>query len=109
MNGLRKFSALWLVLVGICLVRPCLVRGESNAFIEEAEEANIHVSDRSGPRFADLIALNLGLLSFVLLFIAGRHIAGLIAGILLLDRATQANIVSNQTRIYSLLQTQPTA
>lgn len=61
-----------------------------------------HVSDRSGPRFADLIALNLGFLSFVLLFIAGRHLAGLIAGIVLLDLATQANLVTNQTRIYSL-------
>jgi len=40
MNGLRKFAALWLVLAGICLVRPCLVRGQSNAF---TEEANIHL------------------------------------------------------------------
>ncbi len=39
MNGLRKLSALWLVLAGICLVRPSLVRGQSNAF---TEDANIH-------------------------------------------------------------------
>jgi predicted MFS family arabinose efflux permease len=61
------------------------------------------ISDRRGPRLADLIALTLGLLAFVLLLVAGRQLAGLIGGILLLDLATQANLVSNQTRIYSLL------
>ena len=40
MNGLRKFSALWLVLAGICLVRPCLVRGQSSALTEEAIHSN---------------------------------------------------------------------
>jgi predicted MFS family arabinose efflux permease len=50
-----------------------------------------------------LIALTLGLIAFALLLVAGRHLAGLIGGILLLDLATQANLVSNQTRIYSLL------
>ena len=62
-----------------------------------------HITDRSGPRFADFIALNLGVLSFILLFVAGRHLAGLIVGIVLLDLATQTNLVSNQTRIYSLV------
>ena len=61
------------------------------------------ISDRRGPRLADLIALTLGLIAFVLLVVAGRHLAGLIGGILLLDLATQANLVSNQTLIYSLL------
>ena len=61
------------------------------------------ISDRRGPRLADLIALTLGLIAFALLLVAGRHLAGLIGGILPLDLATQANLVSNQTRIYSLL------
>jgi predicted MFS family arabinose efflux permease len=61
------------------------------------------ISDRGSPRLADSIALTLGLLAFVLLLAAGRHLAGLIGGIVLLDLATQANLVSNQTRIYSLL------
>ena len=43
-------SALWLVLAGICLVRPCLVRGQSNAF---TEEANIHFSTTVQPRVCD--------------------------------------------------------
>jgi hypothetical protein len=50
MNGLRKFSALWLVLAVICLVRPCLVRGQSNAF---TEEANIHFGTTVQPRVCD--------------------------------------------------------
>ena len=50
MNELSKFSALWLVLAGICLVRPCLVRGQSNAF---TEEANIHFSTTVQPRVCD--------------------------------------------------------
>ena len=61
------------------------------------------ISDRRGPRLADLIALTLGLIAFALLLVGGRHLAGLIGGILPLDLATQANLVSNQTRIYSLL------
>ena len=60
------------------------------------------ISDRGRPRLADSIALTLGLLAFVLLLATGRHLAGLIGGIVLLDLATQANLVSNQTRIYSL-------
>lgn len=36
MNGLRKFPVLWLFLAGICLVRPSLVRGQSNALTEKA-------------------------------------------------------------------------
>src|ERR1035437_7030920 len=50
MNGLRKFSAFWLVLAGICLVRPCLVRGQLNAF---TEEANIQFGTTVQPRVCD--------------------------------------------------------
>lgn len=41
MNELRKFSALWLVLAAICMVRPCGLQGQSNAL---AEAATIPVS-----------------------------------------------------------------
>jgi predicted MFS family arabinose efflux permease len=61
------------------------------------------ISDRHGPRFADFMALLAGLFSFVFLFALGRHLAGLLTGIVLLDLATQANLVTNQTRIYSLI------
>jgi predicted MFS family arabinose efflux permease len=41
--------------------------------------------------------------SFVDLYFFGRHMAGLIAGVILLDIGVQAGHVSNQTRIYGLL------
>lgn len=42
------------------------------------------------------------LISFVLLFLFGKHMSGLIAGVVLLDVGVQSGHVSNQTRIYSL-------
>jgi predicted MFS family arabinose efflux permease len=39
----------------------------------------------------------------VVLYEFGRHMAGLIAGVVLLDIGVQAGHVSNQTRIYGLL------
>ena len=54
MNGLWKFSALWLVLAAICLVRPFLVRGQSNALTEEAA---IHFGTTVQPRVCDESAL----------------------------------------------------
>ena len=50
MKGLRKFSTLWLVLAGICLVRPCPVRGQSNAL---TEEGNIQFATAIPPRVCD--------------------------------------------------------
>ena len=62
-----------------------------------------HFSDRSNPRVTIGLALAAGLLSFAVLGFAGQHLAGLIAGIVLLDFAAQVNHVSNQTRIYELM------
>ena len=50
MNGLRRFSALWLVLAGICLVWPCLMRGQSNALTEDAA---IYFGTNVQPRACD--------------------------------------------------------
>jgi predicted MFS family arabinose efflux permease len=62
-----------------------------------------HFADRYGARRNVLIALLVTALSFVILFVFGKHMAGLIAGVILLDIGVQAGHVSNQTRIYSLL------
>ena len=59
-------------------------------------------ADRRNPRLAIGFALVVGLISYGVLGFAGRHLAGLIAGIVLLDLAAQVNHVSNQTRIYAL-------
>jgi predicted MFS family arabinose efflux permease len=41
--------------------------------------------------------------SFVVLYVFGKHMGGLIAGVVLLDIGVQSGHVSNQTRIYGLL------
>ncbi len=61
-----------------------------------------HITDRRGPRFTILSALFLTLASFVLMATFGTSLAGLIAGVILLDLGVQAGHVANQTRIYSI-------
>ncbi len=61
------------------------------------------MADRYGARRNVLISLVVTLLSFVILYVFGRHMTGLIAGVILLDIGVQSGHVSNQTRIYSLL------
>ena len=61
------------------------------------------LADRYGARRNVLFALLITAASFVDLYFFGRHMAGLIAGVILLDIGVQAGHVSNQTRIYSLV------
>ncbi|HTI14273.1 MAG TPA: MFS transporter [Dictyobacter sp.] len=59
-------------------------------------------ADRRDARYANGIALAIVLVSFVLMWIGGQFLAGLIVGVILLDLGTQANQVANQARVYSL-------
>jgi predicted MFS family arabinose efflux permease len=59
-------------------------------------------ADRKGPRFTILLALVTTLASFLLLGVLGKVMAGLIAGVVLLDVGVQSGHVANQTRIYAL-------
>jgi predicted MFS family arabinose efflux permease len=59
-------------------------------------------ADRKGPRFTILLALVTTLASFLLLGALGKVMAGLIAGVVLLDVGVQSGHVANQTRIYAL-------
>lgn len=61
------------------------------------------LADRYGARRNVLIALLVTVVSFVDLYLFGRHMGGLIAGVILLDIGVQAGHVSNQTRIYGLI------
>ncbi len=61
-----------------------------------------HVTDRRGHRFTIFSALILTLASFVLMARYGTSLAGLIAGVILMDLGVQAGHVANQTRIYSI-------
>ena len=62
-----------------------------------------HLADRYGARRNVLYALLITVASFVILYVFGKHMGGLIAGVILLDIGVQAGHVSNQTRIYGLL------
>jgi predicted MFS family arabinose efflux permease len=59
-------------------------------------------ADRRGPRFTILLALVTTVASFLLLGVLGKVMAGLIAGVILLDIGVQSGHVANQTRIYAL-------
>jgi len=60
------------------------------------------MADRYGARRNILISLIVTLFSFVILYLFGKHMSGLIAGVALLDIGVQSGHVSNQTRIYGL-------
>ena len=60
-------------------------------------------ADKRNPRIAIGYGLGLLLLSFVLLYFGGNGVAGMIAGIVLLDLAMQCIHVSNQSRVYALI------
>ncbi len=59
-------------------------------------------ADRRGTGFTILLALLTTLASFLVLGTFGKMMAGLIAGVVLLDIGVQSGHVANQTRIYAL-------
>jgi predicted MFS family arabinose efflux permease len=61
------------------------------------------LSDRGYPRLASGSALLIGMIAFGLLWTVGRTIAGLAIGGIVLDLGMQANLVTNQTRVYRLI------
>lgn len=60
------------------------------------------IADKYNPRIATGVTLLLLLLSFVLFWLLGWWMPGLIVGVILLDLGVQGTQVSNQTRIYTL-------
>jgi predicted MFS family arabinose efflux permease len=63
------------------------------------------VADRVAPRSVITIATSLLLVSFVVFWVGGSTLAGLAAGVFVLDVAVQAAQVTNLTRIYRLSET----
>ena len=61
------------------------------------------LADRLNPRVNVRVALFATVFAFVLLAVAGHTIAGLVAGIIVLDAGVQAGHVTNQWRIFNLL------
>jgi predicted MFS family arabinose efflux permease len=60
------------------------------------------VADRRGARFATGVALAVALVSFAVFAFAGTNLAGLIAGVVLLDVGVQSAHVSNLARVHAL-------
>jgi predicted MFS family arabinose efflux permease len=59
-------------------------------------------TDRYGARRTIGLALGTVFAAYLLLGLAGRSLAGLVAGVILLDLGVQSGHVANQTRIYGL-------
>jgi predicted MFS family arabinose efflux permease len=60
------------------------------------------LADKHGARYSIGLGLASVFISYVIMGFAGKTLAGLIIGVLLLDFGTQAGHVANQTRIYGL-------
>jgi predicted MFS family arabinose efflux permease len=60
------------------------------------------LADRYSPRVTLTVALGFLSAGFVVLWVFGYHIAGLIAGVIVLDIGQQTSQISNQIRIFSL-------
>jgi predicted MFS family arabinose efflux permease len=61
------------------------------------------LADRRGPAFTVTMAILTTIASWFVFGFSGRTLAGLIAGVVLLDLGVQAGHVANQTRIYALI------
>ncbi|TGE33513.1 MFS transporter [Desulfosporosinus sp. Sb-LF] len=61
------------------------------------------LADKKGPRLVAGVASALTLLSFVLLWLFGYHLWGLVISVILLDLGVQSAQISNQARVYSLV------
>ncbi len=60
------------------------------------------LADRYGSRWVISIGLTVLILSWVITWGLGYHIAGLVIGVLMMDAGAQTTQVSNQTRIFAL-------
>ena len=61
------------------------------------------LADRLNPRVNVRVALFATVVAFLMLAVSGHTIAGLVAGIIVLDAGVQAGHVTNQSRIFNLL------
>jgi predicted MFS family arabinose efflux permease len=60
------------------------------------------LADKRSPRLTVGLAIVISILSFLVFWLFGYQLWGLIVGVILLDLGTQAGQVANQSRIYSL-------
>jgi predicted MFS family arabinose efflux permease len=103
------FSALWTTLVFLLRTPPyhygttaAGVFGLLGASSASAAPIVGRLSDRHGPERSILVAIVATLVGYLVLLLAGRHLAGLIGAIALIDVGVQSGHVANQSRIYAL-------
>jgi predicted MFS family arabinose efflux permease len=61
------------------------------------------LADKRGPRIVVGFAAAVTLLAYILLWLFGQHLWGLILGVILLDLGVQSAQISNQARVYALV------
>jgi predicted MFS family arabinose efflux permease len=60
------------------------------------------IADKRNPKITVALGLSITTLSFLILWVFGYHILGLIVGVILLDLGAQSTHISNQARIFRL-------
>ena len=107
-----SFAALWTTLVFL-LRTPPYHYGTSTAgtfgLLGAASAGSAplvgRLTDRKGTGRTIFVAIAMTLIGYVTLLVFGRTLAGLVAGIVLVDVGVQAGHVANQSRIYTLAPT----
>lgn len=61
------------------------------------------LTDERGPRMLVGIAVSLALSAFVILWLAGTYLMGLVVGVIILDLGMHTGYISNQIRVYNLV------
>lgn len=62
------------------------------------------VADRKGARWVVAMGLSMQIVAFIVLWVAGYHMIGLIVGVIILDMGQQSMHIGNQTRIFGLVE-----
>lgn len=103
------FSAFWTTLVFLLAQPPYDYGGEVTGLfglvgIVGALAAPLvgRLGDRGSPRLAVGLGITITAIAFLVFWLLGHQLWGLIIGVILLDLGVQSAQVSNQTRIYSL-------
>ena len=104
-----SFSAFWTTLVFLLEQPPYHYGSEVTGLfglvgIVGASAAPLvgRLADRSSPRLAVGLGITITAISFLVFWLLGHQLWGLISGVILLDLGVQSAQVANQARIYSL-------
>jgi predicted MFS family arabinose efflux permease len=107
--GFGAFSAFWTTLAFFLAAPPYHYGSDRVGLfgivgVAGAVAASVagRLADVRGPRLTIGVGLTTALAAFGLFALAGERLAGLVAGVILLDMGVQGSHISNQTRIFAL-------